>query len=266
MQEGSVASKLKLQKELLDICTEQAEQMVAQYDPTKNDSPLTVEEFQQVVQNILLGTSELVKREPGVPELDKFAVKANELICGEFEHAAKGFFKLLNVDEDDINQSIVSGVAAIEEEVRALGNADVIQQLGYILRQRANEKLCHNGMRDRGHVGMRLQDFVEHENSRTAELKEAEVVALRLYTTSAFLQINRPLRDQERISSGRPHPLPVTVMLIARGIKKLRAIGADSEDATGTVVLWRGMKNIRPTDSFSTKGGTEVCVSCFLSL
>jgi hypothetical protein len=115
---------------------------------------------------------------------------------------------------------------------------------------------------DKGHEGMVLRDFVEHEHSRTAELDEAEVVALRLYTTSAFRHINSPLRDQARISSGTPHPLPVTVMLITKGIKKLRAIDASADAAIQSMVLWRGVHNVRPTDSFAVKGGTEVCVLC----
>jgi hypothetical protein len=149
-------------------------------------------------------------------------------------------------------------VAAIEEEVNALGNRDVIQQLGYILWQPAKEKKFANGVRDKGHAGMWLSDFVQHEHARTAELEEAEVVALRLYTTSAFQQINSPLRDQERIRSKKPHPLPVTVMLISKAIKKLRAVNSHSDSAREPLVLWRGMKNVRPTDHFATNGGTEV--------
>jgi hypothetical protein len=114
---------------------------------------------------------------------------------------------------------------------------------------------------------MSLQDFINDENSEIAGLKEAEVVALRLYTTPAFQQINNPLRDMERITGGAPHPLPVTVMLIASGIKKLRSVHADKDVATQTVVLWRGMKNIKPTDKFAEEGGTEVCMYvCFFFL
>jgi hypothetical protein len=115
-------------------------------------------------------------------------------------------------------------------------------------------------VRDRGHAGMRLGDFLRHPNCATAQLEEEEVVALRLYTTSAFQQINGPLRDEKRIERGEPHPLPVTVMLIASGIRKLRAISAQSKEATQTAVLWRGMKNVKATDKFVKSGGTEVCV------
>ncbi len=96
--------------------------------------------------------------------------------------------------------------------------------LDYILHKPATVKKFPNGMRDEGHEGMLLQDFVQHEHARVAELEEAEVVALRLYTTSAFQQINGPLRDQDRIDRGEEHPLPVTVMTLVNGIKKLRAV------------------------------------------
>jgi hypothetical protein len=105
---------------------------------------------------------------------------------------------------------------------------------------------------------MRLHGFVQHEHAVMAELEDAEVVALLLYTTSAFEQINRPLKDQGQISTGKEQPLPVTMMLIVSGIKKLRAIHSQSEEATQGMVLWRGLKNVRPTDHFAQKGGTEV--------
>jgi hypothetical protein len=189
---------------------------------------------------------------------ERFATEPQDLICGEFEHAAKGYYRLLNVSEKEVNKRALRGVQAIEEEVNALGNSEAIQQLEYILRHPASEKLFLNGLRDKGRVGWRLKDFLQHEHARVAELEEEEVVALRFYTTSAFQQINNPLRDQERVKRGEAHPLPVTVMHISKGIKKLRAINADSDEARQGMVLWRGMKNVRPTDKFAEKGGTEV--------
>jgi hypothetical protein len=214
------------------------------------DDLLTPEEYSYFVSAAKAATSN------GLGHLeDRFA---HDLICGEFQHAAKGIFKLLNVSKNEVDKRALAGVAAIEEEIRALGNRNAQEQLDYILHQPATEKIFHFGVRDHGHEGMRLQDFVTHPNARAAELEEAEVVALRLYTTSAFRQINDPLRDQERISKGEAHPLPVTVMFLIEGIKKLRAIDADTDRATTSMVLWRGMKNVRPTDHFAQRGGTEV--------
>ncbi len=269
LKQAQESKTRELQKQHEDIrrqkaqqaeCRKLAEQKGAQYYPEEGNSPVTREEYTEIIYQILLRISAASTKESDA-DRDRFVIEPNDLICGEFEHAAKGFYKLLNVPEDEVfRRRGLDGVAAIEEEVRALGDTDVSEQLHYILRRCAKERLCANGMRDQGHEGMVLQDFVEHEHSKTADLNEAEVVALRLYTTSAFRHINNPLRDQARISSGEPHPLPVTVMLITSGIKKLRAIDAKGDAATQSMVLWRGMHNVRPTDQFADKGGTEVCV------
>jgi hypothetical protein len=274
LKQAEESKTRELQKQHEDICRQKAqqaecrklaEQKGAQYFPEEGNSPVTREEYTEIVYQILLGIFAASTKEPDA-DRDRFVIEPNDLICGEFEHAAKGFYKLLNVSEDELFlRRGLDGVAAIEEEVRALGDTDVSKQLQYILRLPASLKKCPNGMRDQGHEGMVLQDFVEHEHSKTADLNEAEVVALRLYTTSAFRHINNPLRDQARISSGEPHPLPVTVMLITSGIKKLRAIDAKGPAATQSKVLWRGMKNIRPKDQFAGEGGTEVCI-CLLSV
>ena len=55
-------------------------------------------------------------------------------------------------------------------------------------------------------------------------LSRAHVIALRLYTTSAYKHINNPLRDQKRRSANRQHPLAATVICIQEGIKKLRNV------------------------------------------
>ena len=255
------AELTRLQHEMLEAelqrrefecdCRERAEKEYDRED--RSGSLLTREEHTEIVYNMLVITSP--SSGEAAPEQDKFA---KELICGEYEHAAKGFFKMLNVSEEEVFKRSLAGVAAIEEEVKALGDKNVLKQLEYILHSRASVKSFSNGLRDKGHEGMRLQDFVSHEHAVTAELTEAEVVSLRLYTTSAFKQINDPLRDQERISRGEAHPLPVTVTLIAKGIKKLRTINAHKAAAVKAVVLWRGMKNVTTTAKFAEMGGTEV--------
>jgi hypothetical protein len=45
-------------------------------------------------------------------------------------------------------------------------------------------------------------------------------------------------------------------------LKKLRRVGADGTAGTAEMVLWRGMKNLKPTDEFISAGGTELgCLS-----
>jgi len=88
------------------------------------------------------------------------------------------------------------------------------------------------------------------------------------------------LRDRERFTSGEPHPLPVTVVLIRDALGKLRAVEAENAEARATafgaerslptphaenegshmrrVYLYRGMKDVAPPADFMTRGGTEL--------
>jgi hypothetical protein len=105
--------------------------------------------------------------------------------------------------------------------------------------------------------GMTLADFVAAPNSREAELEEAHVLALRLYTTRAYLLINIPLRDLGRHERGEPHPLPVTVAFLTEAIRRLRAVGAKQANASLPVVLYRGLANRTAPPAFFKEGGTE---------
>ena len=105
--------------------------------------------------------------------------------------------------------------------------------------------------------GMTLADFVAAPNSREAELEEAHVLALRLYTTRAYLLINIPLRDLGRHERGEAHPLPVTVAFLAEAIRRLRAVGAKQANARSPVVLYRGLANRTVPSAFFKEGGTE---------
>jgi hypothetical protein len=61
---------------------------------------------------------------------------------------------------------------------------------------------------------MAFNDFVQHIDAKTAQLSEAHVLVLRLYTTAAFKVINGPLRAFGRSSEAPPHRLPVTVTIL----------------------------------------------------
>ena len=90
------------------------------------------------------------------------------------------------------------------------GDAEALECLHYVLYERAGSspKIFPNSPYPRdcdenGGRGDRLTsagepmtfaDFVEHANSRRAQLSDAHVLALRLYTTAAFAAINDPLR------------------------------------------------------------------------
>jgi len=75
-------------------------------------------------------------------------------------------------------------------------------------------------------VGWCLATFARHPDAVAAQLTEAHVAALRLYTTAAFASLNPSLRDQDRFSSQRPHHFPFTVKLIAEAAGQLKAINS----------------------------------------
>ena len=52
-------------------------------------------------------------------------------------------------------------------------------------------------VRDRGHAGMTLESFCEHEMAKAAELTTAEVAALRLYSGPMFAPLNYALRTEQ---------------------------------------------------------------------
>ena len=148
------------------------------------------------------------------------------------------------------------------------GDKETIELLHYIREEPISEKLYPNGVRDQGRrPGMRLEDFMNDKNAIGGSLTRAHVIALRLYTTSAFKHINNPMRDQQRRAADQPHPLAATVILIQEGIKRLRNVVSLVEDerrSSGglekeeTAVLWRGMKNMYVKNDFLIHGGTEL--------
>ena len=109
-----------------------------------------------------------------------------------------------------------------------------------------------------GKRGMRFADFMALAIVGFCQLTEAEVFALRFYTTAGFKGINWPLRDQNRRSQKQPHRLAVLVFVLAGAIKKLRAWAANAEGAQRRVDLFRGMSNRKIFEEFMTAGGTEL--------
>ena len=109
--------------------------------------------------------------------------------------------------------------------------------------------------RPEGYRGMQLNDFVQLPEARRAHLSIAEVFALRVYTTRAYIVLNQPFTElrQNTSRSGREswtaeHPFPNTVMCIYEALKKLRA-----ESKMDT--LWRGVSNVTVESTF-LQGGT----------
>ena len=187
----------------------------------------------------------------------RYALNPNELITGRPQDAARGINFYCKVPDSQVHEQMVYGLASIRREFADHGTEEDNECLDYILNHPAgsSDRIFPNGVRDRGRKGELFSDFVQHPSSVESGLSAAHVLALRLYTSAAYKSINQPLRDHERCG---PHPFPVTVNLITEGLKRLRTIGAQDQDAHSLRNLWRGMRNLQMTDAFTEQGGTEI--------
>ena len=197
---------------------------------------------------------------------EKF-VGTKPLITGELTHTTEGLQSFLCIDDVNMKEIMSNPEQAIIDEVKQLGNKEVTKMLQYIREEPVSEKVCPNGVRDKGRPpGMTLVQFMEHENVQKSSLKREHVIALRLYTTTAYKFINGPLRDIKRKENHQQHPLAACVIFIQDGIKKLRNVIAEKNEENryktisndDTVILWRGMKNVHATNEFVQRGGTEL--------
>ena len=198
--ERELRSRQEHQKERERRAEELSNEMTSRYDTSQAESVLRKEEYRDLIYAVLCADPNQGGATAG-QDSDrggKYGVVPKELVCGEFEDAAKGFFRLLVVDEDDVNEKLKLGVKAILDEVAKLRDKVVSDHLEYILYHPASERKYANGVRDKGRKGMRLADFVQHKIAKAAELKEAEVVALRLYTTAAYQARAPPIRVSRR--------------------------------------------------------------------
>lgn len=165
------------------------------------------------------------------------------------------------MNRDKYFERIRKGAEGIEEEASDFTDApaaeceELREIVHYILYEKTSEKAYPNGIRDQGRGSVRLSYFLTHSKAQKAGLDEAEVVGLRLYTTFAYKFMNNPLRDDARHAQGKSCPLPVATYFAVQGIKKLRALRAESKEG---LILWRGMRNVKITDAFMRDGGTEL--------
>lgn len=187
----------------------------------------------------------------------KFESSLRALVTGRPVEAALGVHDFLRAPDKEIYMGLAEGIGAIVREVKARGTEEDKMCLEYVLHATtgSNTTKFPNGVLDEGRPkGLRFRSFVEHPMSQKAKLSEAHVLALRLYTTAAYKSLNGPLRDRERVDA---HPLAVTIAFINEGIKKLRAVHADTEDGQKPMDLWRGMRDLKVTEDFLREGGTE---------
>ena len=214
----------------------------------------------------------------------RFETSFRELVVGQPEFAAHSLERFMRVPTNVQPPSLEQGVDAIVREVKQNGNPIMVECLSYVLEHAAgsSDKLfpnsayprdCdENGVRaDRKTAsgeGMRFGDFVADEEARGADLHPPHVLALRLYTTAAFISINAPLRQlsDEGDRCAQPHPFPNTVRFMRDAIRQLRGqtmrknnVTSGNLDAAGTQqFLYRGFKDVKPSADFLKRGGSEL--------
>jgi hypothetical protein len=110
---------------------------------------------------------------------------------------------------------------------------------------------------DHGHRGMKLGEFVSHKHSRLSELSEANVLGVRIYTTSSYANLNNPLRKQRL-----PHPFKKSVYHLDEGLRKLRTVAANKKETFCKIQhLYRGMNGRKmKTEELKESGGIEMAL------
>jgi hypothetical protein len=113
------------------------------------------------------------------PQIVTRFIQSKEMISKDVTVATNGLHKMLCVEDAELRQIQSEGVLAIQKEVDNFGNAEVSELLNYILHEKCSPKKYENGIRDKGHEGWSLQDFMQSKEVETG-LAKAHVVALRL--------------------------------------------------------------------------------------
>lgn len=207
----------------------------------------------------------------------RFEARVRDMVVGQPEFAAHGLEYFMKVSEFAHIPSPGEGVDAIVREVTERGDAQMRECLTYVLEQPAGSsdllfpnspfpRDCDAGGlradRTAGGAPMAFEDFVAHPDAVRAKLHRAHVLALRLYTTAAFVSINTPLRQLNPTGDqcAEPHPFPILVRFISAAIKQLRTNNVPDRAGgqAGLRYLFRGCKDLKPTDDFMRRGGSEL--------
>jgi hypothetical protein len=183
---------------------------------------------------------------PAAGELEKFIVPGEAIVVGSLADATAGIGSLLGVSDEQLAQYTLEGTAAIEREFMTNGTAE----------DKANFAKVRDGTFEDGKT---LDAIMVHPHSTVAKLQRHHVMAVRLYTSSSFRQINSPMRMRPPT---RPHLFAATTYFINEGIKKLRHVEAKTAGGTEPRTLWRGIHGLSLTEGFMMEGGTEfACMS-----
>jgi len=209
--------------------------------------------------------------EGGCENLDKsskFAVVDFKL--GERDISLRDLLSHMGVmgaEKQTINAELhAKGEQYIIDEWKLYGNDEDRKNLDAILKGRPVGDCEGRSLDEILYRTPHIKDIVDD-----GSLTRCHILALRLYTSKSFWQINAPLRNQERSS------FIATTFWITDAIKVLRRIytagkeeykeGEDSQNIPSSrprhpKLLWRGLKNMRLHRAFLKSGGTELaCMS-----
>jgi hypothetical protein len=182
------------------------------------------------------------------------------LVVGMPQEAAHGILHYMGIDSSRLALLIQGGLNSIRMEFEESGSTEDIALMRYVLDEAATPatEMTSTGeiVRDKGHEGMRLSDFLQLPDARTAKLEPAHIAALRIYSSLGCKCVNNPLRNHEK-----PHPFAATTYFLCEALKRSRAVNA-ARHAMQQQEFWRGMKDLELTEEFKRSGGTELgCLS-----
>jgi hypothetical protein len=137
----------------------------------------------------------------------------------------------------------------------ALDHSTISADFNYCLHEVSSEKVCFNGVRDKGRAGKTIDYFVELSETKDTGMNKPEATSLHFYSSHSFGAVTNPLRDPTRETE---HPLATITYYIEQVIRKQLKWGVkDKNAASQERVLCRGFSDLKISDEFMEFGGTE---------
>jgi hypothetical protein len=135
----------------------------------------------------------------------------------------------------------------------ALDHSTISSDFNYCLHEFSSEKVCFNGVRDKGRVGKTIDYFVELSETKDTGMNKPEATSRRFYSSHSFGAVTNPLRDPTRETE---HPIAAITYYIDQAIRKQLKWGAKDKNASSQErVLCRGFSDLKISDEFKEFGG-----------
>ena len=155
---------------------------------------------------------------------------------------------LLGEDELVLMEKVRVRVKVMKLEIKMFCDEEMIELFNYVVNQSTSKKEFENGICNKGRLETCLAYFLSHWVALEAKLNVCEVISLRMYSMQTFKHIINPLRDQERVRAGKPHPLAVVMEHLVHPLKKLWCMNSDTSSATEDLILWCCMNLLSLSD------------------